>query len=199
MTNHIPNTASIQPAFGPRTYVWTALLCIIGIWLTAVWAAGLNAAGVFASMSELQPSSASLAGYQQPWQWRYIAGQATQGAFHIADITQFICLPTAFLLLFWQHKQGQLLRSRVLDHLRTYAVLLAGILLMVRWQAAQMPMNTLLKTEQDAVSKGDWALAQLTQDTFLTYHDTASMLWTLSAVVLVIAFTLTAMAAGRRS
>jgi len=192
-------TTSSNASSSCNTFIWTALLCVIGVWLVALVAAGLAAATAFSGLSPLEPSSESLAGYPQPWQWRYIAGLVTGPAFRIADIIQFICLPLAFLLLLWQHRTGALLRTRILDHVRTYMVLLASVLLMARWQSVQMAMATLLKTERAFVADGNWAGAQMTQDAFLQYHGTASHFWEATTVVVAIAFITTAWAASKRA
>ncbi len=197
----MPNThnTSSNASSSCNAFIWTALLCVIGVWLVALIAAGLTAATVFSGLTPLEPSSEAFAGYPQPWQWRYLAGLVTEPAFRIADLTQFICLPLTFLLLLWQHRTGALCRTRVLDHVRTYLVLLASVLLMARWQSVQMAMTTLLETEREYVADGNWAGAQITQDAFLQYHGTASHFWEATTVVVAIAFVATAWAAAKRA
>jgi len=197
----MPDAMTNTPTASHRcnVFIWTALLCVLGLWLIALVAAGLTAAVVFSGLGPLEPSAVAFEGYAQPWQWRYIAGVATEPAFHIADIAQFICLPLAGLLLVWQHRVGVLRRGSALDHVRTWTVLLAGVLLMLRWATAQMAMATLLKTERAFVAEGNWAAAQSTQDAFLQYHPTAAHFWEATTLVVLVAFVATAWAATRQA
>jgi hypothetical protein len=184
-----------------RRCLWTALLCVLSLWLTAVLAAGMAAAIVFTHLPPLEPTAPIYEGLAQPYQARLIAGIATDPAFRIADGVQLVCLPLSLVLFFLLEGKAIFHRRRVpvLTHVRGALILLAGFLLIGRTLTVGLQMDVHLQSERAAAAAGNFDLAITAQNAFLELHPTAAHLWEASAVVVGLAFVLHVWAAVQRS
>lgn len=175
-----------------RRLLWTALLCVLSLWLTAVLAAGMAAAIVFTHLPPLEPTAAAFEGLAQPYQARLIAGIATDPAFRIADGVQLVCLPLS-LVLFFLLEAKAIRRENALPklvHVRVALIFLAGGLVVGRKLTIGLQMDAHLQTERAAAAAGNFDLAISAQNAFLQLHPTAAHLWEASAVVVLVAFVL---------
>ena len=183
-----------------RRLLWTALLCVLSLWLTVILAAGMAAAVVFSNLPPLEPTAPIFEGLAQPYQARLIAGVATEPAFHIADVTQLICFCLSMVLFVLLEGTAVFRQVRPLQRqVRGLLIVLGGLLVLIRWQWVGFAMQGHLTVERYAAEAGLFDKAIEAQNAFLELHPTAAHLWEVSAVVLLLAFALNVWAAVRNA
>jgi hypothetical protein len=174
-----------------RRILWTALLCVLSLWLTVILAAGMAAAVVFTNLPPLEPTAPIFEGLAQPYQARLIAGVATEGAFRIADVAQLICFPLAMVLFLLLEGKAVFRKVRPIERQLRGCLLIAGLLLvLIRWQWVGFQMQEHLAVERHAAQTGLFDKAIEAQNLFLELHPIAAHLWEASALVIGLAFVL---------
>jgi len=161
--------------------------CSMSLWMAAMVAAGVAAAGVFATLPDLNPTLPEFAALDPSLHGRLASGLVTEPIFTASDIAQVVlsCIVLLCILLHWTSGAG---RHRPVARISwTVAGLLAAACLWARLLLVMPRMNSELQAYRSAARNGDTELATASYDAFNALHPTASTLMETSTVLAMVA------------
>lgn len=165
--------------------IWTWLMLVL--WFSAIIAAGVSAAGVFATLPDLHPVLPGFDALPEADHGRLASGFITEPIFTGTDIAQvvFSTLVLVFVFLHWLLGVGA---HRAIARLTwTISTLVAAVLLWIRILLVMPGMNRDLNAYREAARLGDIEAASASQAAFNSMHPTASNLMEITALLLLLA------------
>ena len=170
-----------------RILLSIATWCSMSLWMAAMVAAGVAAAGVFATLPDLNPTLPEFAALDPSLHGRLASGLITEPIFTASDIAQVV-LSCIVLLCIVLHFTGGAGRHRPFARICwTTTSLLAMGCLWARLLLVMPRMNSELQAYRSAARNGDTELATATYDAFNAMHPTASTLMESSALLAMVA------------
>jgi hypothetical protein len=173
----ISSARTIAAMKGLRTLAEIVGITALGTWLGTLLMTSAAAGVTFPVVKKLDPRLPGLDAYTGE-HWRLVAGRVMYNVFFVADIVQVTCAAFAAFALFMLAVAGGPAGSRWASRLRNAGFAAALALLGTDLAWLKPRMNSALLAYWDAAKAGDNAHAAALEETFRSFHPTATALLT---------------------